>query len=83
MFRRLALAQGILLPRPQRVAAPVEAGLVVVHESAPLRHLVRDMLLYSNNMMAELIALSAAARLGDAPDLAAAGALLLARPRAR
>ena len=83
MFRRLALAQGVLLDRPQRAAAPVEAGLVAVHESPPLRYLVRDMLLYSNNMMAELIGLSAAARLGAVPDLAAAGALLLRASRPR
>ena len=77
MFRRLALAQGVLLAPPQRAAAPVEGGLIAVHQSAPLRYLVHDMLLYSNNMMAELIGLSAAARLGAVPDLAAASALLL------
>ncbi len=49
----------------ERAAAPVDAGLLAVHESPPLRCLVRDMLLYSNNLMAELIGLSAAARLGD------------------
>ncbi len=79
VFRRLALAQGVLLPWPERGAAPADAGLVAVHESAPLRYLVRDMLLYSNNMMAELIGLSAAARLGEVADLAAAGDLLRQR----
>jgi serine-type D-Ala-D-Ala carboxypeptidase/endopeptidase (penicillin-binding protein 4) len=77
VFRRLALAQGVLLAPPQRAAAPVEGGIIAVHQSAPLRYLVHDMLLYSNNMMAELIGLSAAARLGAVPDLAAASALLL------
>jgi D-alanyl-D-alanine carboxypeptidase/D-alanyl-D-alanine-endopeptidase (penicillin-binding protein 4) len=78
VFRRLALAQGILLDQPQRGVAPGVAGLVAVHESPPLRQLVRDMLLYSNNLMAELIGLSTAQRLGNtSPDLASAGALMV------
>jgi D-alanyl-D-alanine carboxypeptidase/D-alanyl-D-alanine-endopeptidase (penicillin-binding protein 4) len=78
LFRRLALAQGIGLRYPQRGTAPADAKLLAVHESAALRHLLRDMLVYSNNMMAETIGLSAAARLGDASGgLHAAGALLL------
>lgn len=79
IFRRLALAQGTLLPPPERLSAAVEAGLIAVHESPPLRLLVHDMLLYSNNMMAELIGLSAAARLGAVADLADASALLARR----
>jgi D-alanyl-D-alanine carboxypeptidase/D-alanyl-D-alanine-endopeptidase (penicillin-binding protein 4) len=78
VFRRLALAQGILLDPPQRGAAPGVAGLLAVHESPPLRQLARDMLLYSNNLMAELIGLATAQRLGNqSSDLATAGALLV------
>jgi serine-type D-Ala-D-Ala carboxypeptidase/endopeptidase (penicillin-binding protein 4) len=78
VFRWLARAQGVELEAPQRRAAPLDARLVVAHESPPLRQLVRDMLVYSNNMMAELIGLSAAERLGNAEaGLDAAGALLL------
>ena len=79
VFRRLALAQGVLLPAPQRAPAPAEGGVIAVHESPPLRFLLHDMLLYSNNMMAELVGLSAAARLGPVADLASASALLLQR----
>jgi D-alanyl-D-alanine carboxypeptidase/D-alanyl-D-alanine-endopeptidase (penicillin-binding protein 4) len=80
VFRRLAAAQGIELPAPRRATAPRDAQLVAVHQSPPLRQLLRDMLLYSNNMMAEVIALQAASRLGDASSgLGAAGALILAR----
>jgi serine-type D-Ala-D-Ala carboxypeptidase/endopeptidase (penicillin-binding protein 4) len=80
VFRRLAAAQGIELPAPRRETAPPGAQLVAVHQSPPLRQLVQDMLLYSNNMMAEVIALQAAARLGDVSSgLEAAGALMLAR----
>lgn len=79
VFRWLVLAQGIELGAPQRGVAPAEAHLLAVHESAPLRRLLAQMLVHSNNMMAEMIGLSAAQRLGSgASDLDAAGALLLA-----
>jgi serine-type D-Ala-D-Ala carboxypeptidase/endopeptidase (penicillin-binding protein 4) len=78
LFRQLAGAQGISLGPPLRGVTPQEASLVAVHESAPLRYLVHDMLLYSNNMMAELVGLSAAQRLGDVwGGLDVAGGLLL------
>jgi D-alanyl-D-alanine carboxypeptidase/D-alanyl-D-alanine-endopeptidase (penicillin-binding protein 4) len=78
LFRQLAGAQGISLGPPLRGVTPADASLVAVHESAPLRYLVHDMLLYSNNMMAELIGLAAAQRLGDAwGGLDVAGRLLI------
>ena len=78
LFRQFAGAQGISLGPPLRGATPAGASVLAVHESAPLRYLVQDMLLYSNNMMAELIGLSAAQRLGDAwGGLDVAGRLLL------
>jgi serine-type D-Ala-D-Ala carboxypeptidase/endopeptidase (penicillin-binding protein 4) len=78
LFRQLAGAQGISLGPPLRGVTPARAAVLAVHESAPLRYLVHDMLLYSNNMMAELIGLAAAQRLGDAwGGLDAAGRLLL------
>ena len=44
-----------------------------------MRYLVRDMLVYSNNMMAEMIGLAAAQRLSNQPlaGLEAAGTLLV------
>jgi D-alanyl-D-alanine carboxypeptidase/D-alanyl-D-alanine-endopeptidase (penicillin-binding protein 4) len=78
VFRQLAGAQGISLAPPQRGTTPSGAYVVAVHESVPLRYLMRDMLVYSNNMMAETIGLSAAARLGDVSGgLHTAGDLLL------
>ena len=78
LFRQLAGAQGISLGPPLRGVTPPQATVLAVHESAPLRYLVQDMLLYSNNMMAELIGLAAAQRLGDAwGGLDVAGRLLL------
>ncbi len=74
VFRRLAVSLDIVLGPPERGTAPAEATLVAAHESVPLRQLVHDMLLYSNNMMAETIGLAAAQRLDHAygPDPAGA-----------
>jgi D-alanyl-D-alanine carboxypeptidase/D-alanyl-D-alanine-endopeptidase (penicillin-binding protein 4) len=79
VFRQFARSQGILLNAPQRGAAPGSARLLTVHSSAPMRNLLRDMLVYSNNMMAEMIGLAAAQRLSNQPldGLDAAGALLV------
>ena len=66
LFRQLAGAQGISLGPPLRGVTPAGASVVAVHQSVPLRYLVQDMLVYSNNMMAELIGLATAQRLGDA-----------------
>ena len=66
LFRQLAGAQGISLGPPLRGVTPAGASVVAVHHSVPLRYLVQDMLVYSNNMMAELIGLATAQRLGDA-----------------
>jgi D-alanyl-D-alanine carboxypeptidase/D-alanyl-D-alanine-endopeptidase (penicillin-binding protein 4) len=78
LFRQVAGAQGISLAPPLRGVTPAQASVVAVHESAPLRYLVHDMLLYSNNMMAEMIGLAAAQRLGNAwGGLDVAGRLLL------
>lgn len=78
VFHQLAEAQGIALRPPRRGVAPVGATVLASHESPPLRPILRDMLLHSNNMMAELIGLAAASRLGDVSGgLDDAGALLV------
>ncbi len=77
IFRRLALALNIVLGPPERGTTPPEAALIAAHESAPLRQLVHDMLLYSNNMMAETIGLSVAQRLDRAHGADPAGAPLV------
>jgi D-alanyl-D-alanine carboxypeptidase/D-alanyl-D-alanine-endopeptidase (penicillin-binding protein 4) len=79
VFHQFALSRGVFLDQPQRGAAPASARLLAVHESAPLRILARDMLVYSNNMMAEMIGFAAAQRLSNRPldSLDAAGALLV------
>jgi serine-type D-Ala-D-Ala carboxypeptidase/endopeptidase (penicillin-binding protein 4) len=79
VFRQFVQHQGIVLDAPERGAAPASARVLALHRSAALRDLVQDMLVYSNNMMAEMIGLAAAQRLSNRTpdDLDAAGALVL------
>ncbi len=77
VFRRLALALDLVLGPPERGTTPPDAALLAVHESAPLRQLVHDMLLYSNNMMAETIGLSATQQLDRIYGLDPAGTPVL------
>jgi D-alanyl-D-alanine carboxypeptidase/D-alanyl-D-alanine-endopeptidase (penicillin-binding protein 4) len=79
VFRQFVQRQGIVLGAPERGEAPASAQLLALHKSDVLRDLVQDMLVYSNNMMAEMIGLAAAQRLSNhAPDdLGAAGALVI------
>ena len=60
VFADLAGLYGIELPAPKRATAGADGRLLAVHKSRPLRELVRDMLWYSNNLVAELIGLAAA-----------------------
>jgi D-alanyl-D-alanine carboxypeptidase/D-alanyl-D-alanine-endopeptidase (penicillin-binding protein 4) len=79
VFHQFAQSQGIMLAAPERGVAPGSARLLAVHQSPPLRNLLRDMLVYSNNMMAEMIGLAAAQRLSNRPpdSLEPAGLLLV------
>jgi D-alanyl-D-alanine carboxypeptidase/D-alanyl-D-alanine-endopeptidase (penicillin-binding protein 4) len=79
VFCQLAEGLDIVLGPPERGTAAPETTLLAVHESASLRELVHDMLLYSNNMIAETIGLSVVKRLDrvDGPD--AGGAPLIHR----
>jgi serine-type D-Ala-D-Ala carboxypeptidase/endopeptidase (penicillin-binding protein 4) len=79
VFHQFAQSHGIMLAAPERGEASGSARVLVVHQSPPLRNLLRDMLVYSNNMMAEMIGLAAAQRLSNQPldGLDAAGALLV------
>ncbi len=71
VFRTFARARGIVLDAPQMAAAAEGAELARI-ESAPLDGLIRDMLLYSTNLTAEVIGRAATrARGGSAVTLAA------------
>ncbi|MEZ5931551.1 MAG: D-alanyl-D-alanine carboxypeptidase/D-alanyl-D-alanine-endopeptidase [Alphaproteobacteria bacterium] len=83
VFQGLAALYGITLPAPARLSGPADGELLALHESPPLRELVRDMLWYSNNLMAELIGLSAARTLAPVAELGSSADVMLAALRAR
>jgi len=65
----IAQAYGIRLPAPQVTEQVVEGGRVLVsHESAALKTIVRLMLKHSTNLTAEVIGLTATAARGAAAD---------------
>lgn len=74
VFAGFARSHGIVL-RYAGAAGTAPGGTVVArHRSAPLTDLLRDMLKYSNNLMAEAIGMTASARRKGRPvDLAASG----------
>ncbi|WP_292290662.1 D-alanyl-D-alanine carboxypeptidase/D-alanyl-D-alanine-endopeptidase [Marivita sp.] len=60
VFQVLARSNGIVLKAPELIdTLPGGTREVVVHESAPLRIILRDMLSYSTNITAECIGLTA------------------------
>lgn len=67
VFEALAHAQGIMLGDEVGHATSPEGTVLVDHESAPLREILRDMLKYSTNVTAELVGLAASAARRDAP----------------
>ena len=83
-FAALAGGAGLKLPAPEVVAAAPDAGVLAVHDSPPLTPMLRDMLLYSTNLTAEVVGLRASQARGLAPDgLAASGAAMTAWARTR
>ncbi|QFS84055.1 D-alanyl-D-alanine carboxypeptidase DacB precursor [Roseivivax sp. THAF40] len=76
VFQTMAGAQGIRLKAPEKVDALPEATTEVSRiESDVLREILEDMLLYSTNITAEVVGLSAtAARTGAVPESLAASA---------
>ncbi len=78
VFADLAALYGIDLPAPTRAEKSTDGRLLAVHKSRPLRELVRDMLWYSNNLVAELIGLAAARTVDpELTSLEASGAVIL------
>jgi len=78
-FQRYARAFGVTLPEPKSGQAVSGDDLLAVHESPPLGLLVEQMLVTSDNLMAELLGLAAAEKLLGRPprDLEEAGTALL------
>lgn len=59
VFRTLARSQGIVLGTPKGAAQAPRGQVVAVHQSPPLAEMLKAMLRYSNNLMAEMIGMSA------------------------
>ncbi|MBY6068782.1 D-alanyl-D-alanine carboxypeptidase/D-alanyl-D-alanine-endopeptidase [Leisingera aquaemixtae] len=75
VFRTLVRANGIALPQARSVSALPAATLLAQHHSPPLDVMLKAMLKYSNNLMAEMIGMSAsAARAGRPASLQASAA---------
>lgn len=67
VFKVLARSHGIVLGTGVGRAESPEGNVLVDHESAPLRAILRDMLKYSTNVTAEIVGLSASAAVGPLP----------------
>jgi len=64
VFQTLARAHGIQLGRTVELAERVEGETLVVRDSAPLPEVLQEMLKYSTNLTAEVVGMTASARLG-------------------
>lgn len=75
VFATMARSNGINLGRAERIARLPDGQVVAAIQSAPLRDICRDMLKYSNNLIAEMVGLSATvARQGQVRSLQASAA---------
>jgi len=59
VFAGLAAARGLALPEPQRITTLPPGIELTRHESPPLDKMLADLLLYSTNLTAEIVGLSA------------------------
>jgi len=74
VFQTLARAHGIALPSPKQVNRMPSGEVIAQHQSEPLTLLLKGMLKYSNNLMAEMIGMAASLQRGSRPgSLAASG----------
>jgi D-alanyl-D-alanine carboxypeptidase/D-alanyl-D-alanine-endopeptidase (penicillin-binding protein 4) len=72
VFATMARSQGIALGRVEPVKTLPQGELVALRQSAPLRDILRDMLKFSNNLIAEMVGLAASvARKGQVRSLKA------------
>lgn len=68
VFRTMARANGIVLGKPRKLKSLPKGEVLAQHSSAALSVLLRGMLKYSNNLMAEMIGMSASAASGRRPN---------------
>lgn len=68
VFRTMAGAQGIRLKPAQNLKRAPQGAVLVTHQSEVLREVLRDMLRFSNNLIAEMVGMAATARGGRNPS---------------
>ncbi|WP_418887879.1 D-alanyl-D-alanine carboxypeptidase/D-alanyl-D-alanine-endopeptidase [Mesobacterium pallidum] len=62
VFQTFARSQGIVLKAPESAGARPSGPVLARQQSAPLREIARDMLLYSTNLTAEVLGVAATTR---------------------
>jgi D-alanyl-D-alanine carboxypeptidase/D-alanyl-D-alanine-endopeptidase (penicillin-binding protein 4) len=77
VFRKLAAEAGIALEPARAGRAPAGAEVLAVHQSRPLADILREMLLHSTNLTAEVTGAAAARAIGaEAGSLAQSAAVM-------
>ncbi len=79
VFRTMARAQGIVLPAAQLANRAPQGSQVALHQSDPLQEILRDMLKFSNNLIAEMVGLAATAKRKGVPASLKASATEMSR----
>ena len=79
VFRTMARANGIVLGKPKVVKSLPQGKVLAQHNSAALPVLLRGMLKYSNNLMAEMIGMSATTAAGRRPGSLKASAQAMSK----
>ena len=67
VFRTMARAHGIKLKAAKRISSLPTATVIAQHHSPPLDMMLKAMLKFSNNLMAEMIGMTATAKRGKPP----------------
>ncbi|NIZ13617.1 D-alanyl-D-alanine carboxypeptidase/D-alanyl-D-alanine-endopeptidase [Phaeobacter sp. HF9A] len=68
VFQTLARAHGIALPAPKQIRHNPGGTVIADHPSTPLPVMLQAMLKYSNNLMAEMIGMTASLHRGERPN---------------
>ena len=77
VFQTLARAHGLALPNPKQTDRLPSGEMVAQYQSDPLSALLKAMLKYSNNLMAEMIGMTASVQRGERPgSLSDSGAVM-------
>jgi D-alanyl-D-alanine carboxypeptidase/D-alanyl-D-alanine-endopeptidase (penicillin-binding protein 4) len=76
VFRSLARRNGVTLGRAKRMTAAPKGTVIVRHRSVPLNRILRDMMLYSTNLTAEAVGLTASGANGLRASASALNAYL-------